>query len=286
MFYSRGMQYSDELGSTGVAHFALNSTIDTVVESRIVKETYLGSFPTSMALSPDRTKLLTVLSKYYNSSRGALWEIDVNTGSHRIILDSTANVVSARYLPDGVGIIYYTRSDAGLNDGYYYHNLVTSADSLVLSRTHLPTYSFALGFDIRPDGRKLIFSAEAASQYPPPPSKIVEYDLLTHTMDTLSFSIGRGVQVWLRYNHSGTKMLYCSQYPGDGTYPPESKIGILELATHAETPLNVRTDSSPVTWVLAYNPEWNWDDSKILFIGGYGSGEGNGYLTLWVLTRF
>jgi hypothetical protein len=158
-------------------------------------------------------------------------------------------------------------------------------DSLILSKNQLPLYSYYLGFDVRSDGRKIIFSAEAAPQYAPPPSRIVEYDLITHTMDTLSFAAQRGTQVWLRYNHTGTKILYCSQYPGDGKYPPESKIGIVDATTQAETPLDVRTDSGPHSWVLAYNPEWSMDDTKLLFIGGEGNGEGDGPLTLWVLTK-
>jgi hypothetical protein len=150
--------------------------------------------------------------------------------------------------------------------GYYALDLSTLDDSLLLEYvSEIGPYEVCNGFDISPDGSKLILPVNRMAESP----LIVEYALASGIMDTFDLTFDRQL-LWLRYHSGGDQIVY-SNYPrgaGGSTVATNSEIGIVERSTQTKRILDVNT--APGFTSVSVFPTWSPDYKHIL----YGSAEG------------
>lgn len=216
----------------------------------------------------DGSKLLTVKSQYIDVSIGRLSEWDASTYKLHELRDSTYNISSALYLPQERYCIYYSYGNSARHilAGYYLFDLTTSKESLLLQYvSEIGPAEVTNGFDISPDGSKLLIPINRADE----PPLIVEFNLSTQRLDTLLISFDRQL-LWLRYHPNGNQILY-SNYPkgsGGSSVATDSEMGIIEKLTMKKRVLDVNTNPGGLS--VSPFPNWSPDGKHIV----YGSAPG------------
>ncbi len=226
----------------------------------------------SLTPDSDGNHLLSVTTwSDYVGFDGTMEEFGTQSGSS--IYFDTPYVSSAVYYRGGDDtIIYYTYGDWSdttpnpPNAGYYFFDRKANTKTLLLHYiSDLGPIEMVNGFDVSPDGKKLLIGA--TSQFRAP--LVIEYDLAFHTFDTIPVVFDTATlnpALWVRYSHDGTKILY-SNYPFntfshyDEVY--QGEIGIIDRATGFRRTLS----ANPTTegyWDCIF-PEWSPDDHSIVY---------------------
>ncbi len=239
------------------------------------------------------TEILLVDSRYGDVSSGALYEYKVQTSELNLIIAKTENVSSARYFPgDDNKIIYYKYGDSTYaGAGYHLYNKLLNRDSLLFSYLSLARQSEMLnGFDVHPDGNKLLIPISMSTQTNWRLPKLGIILLNEQRIDTLNVNFeldGPRTGLWVRYNHDASKILYCCFPHGSytSTTNGSSEVGIIETATLLKTILDVNTnDEGPSSVQLA--PNWSPDENAIVFGSGQVFYDGvAGRRHLYILTK-
>ncbi len=255
-------------------------SIDINDSLEIIKDSEISVFePLTMSIDSSGKRLLFGPSSSSGFPIGRLFEYQLSTGNLEV-LDSGGNNSCGVYVPGTENIIYYTYgsySDTNTNPadaGYYLFDRATGQKTFLLHHfSDLGPGEVVNGFDISPDGKKLLIPSVDYYRMP----RIVEYDLTTHASDTLRVPFNTSYcrwLLWLRYSHDGTKILY-SNYPY-GPSNDSSEVGIIDRVTLQKQVLYV----NPVTtfpWVCVY-PEWSPDDTQIVYTAGILDYEPAGYV--------
>lgn len=229
--------------------------------------------PLFIAKNPKKRELLAVLSSYPDVSIGWLAQFSIDSGTLTVI-DSGRYNSSAAYMPGTDSLIYYTYGSYSSSNthpadaGYYFLNSATNARTLLLHYiSDLGPGEMVNGFDVSPDGKKLLIASASAAR----PPFVIEYNLALQTFDTLlrfNSEYPRWA-LWLRYNHDGSKILY-GNYPigsfAHSSVGDSSEVGIIDRQTFTKRVLNTNPNNQS-EWISVF-PEWSPNEDKIV----YGSG--------------
>ena len=223
-----------------------------------------------LSIDSSGSKLLSIGSKYVDISMGWLRIHDLNTHTDTV-LDSVHNISSALFFPGTDSIVYYSfgswsdTNQSPTDAGYYLLEPSGKRSLLLHYISEIGPRECINGFDIRSDGQKLLIPV-VRSQKPP---LIVEYDLLSHTFDTIaaSFDTIGNPSLWLRYNHDGSKILF-NNYPflplaGNVVFHG-SETGIITLATGSKQRISTSPDDESI-WVSLF-PNWSPTEKSIVYV--------------------
>ncbi|MCX6150626.1 MAG: hypothetical protein NTX22_08900 [Ignavibacteriales bacterium] len=242
------------------------------------------------------TKILLVEAHIGGVSAGALYEYDVLTKQLQLIYDNNYNVASARYYPnDDNKIIYYKYGDNTIKTaGYYLYDKITNKDSLLFPYLSTAGWWETLhGFDIHPNGDTLLIPISLCVgqlDHAKPP-KLGIISLQKQKIDTLDISFNISyirTGLWLRYNHDGSKILYCC-FP-DNAYGfvtnDNSEVGIIESSTLTKTILDVNTNDESEYGSVQLAPNWSPDEKAIVFGSSQVAASGQaGFRHLYILSK-
>jgi hypothetical protein len=278
-------------GTGPVVVYTLDSNQYAGVDSTILPEEpfYRSLFLTKNSLG---TRLLGVNSRYGDLSIGTLFEQDLISGT-RTILDSINLVSNAAYIPGTNNLVYYcygsndtVRGKAVPLDSAGYYLLDRTSGNRHLLFHYVSDYAEGEtinGFDISPDGKKLLIASVGPHQ-----PVLYEYDLQGHTRDTIPtyFDIAHvGTLLWVRYSPNGEKILY-GTYPGDifaGGFASEpGEIGVIDKSTAQKHVLNGSPDNQGV--YMCVLPSWSPDGKMIVYGACYISTHPKGYISSFRLT--
>lgn len=252
-----------------------------ILEDSIFVKTYdvTGERATYMSRVGTFSNFLVTLSNFGDVSSGRLYEYDFDFDRFILIKDSATNVSSAVYLrDDDLKLFYYSYgNDQELQAGYYLYNKETDTDSLVLAhRSEIGPKEMLNGFDLSPDGSKLLYpNIRASFTNPDAPQtpQIIEYNLHTQLADTFATEFDLSfvrVGLWLRYSPSGNQILYAN-FPFGSlgvTTNDDSEVGIIELPSRKKRILNLNTNPDGEQRSVQIAPTWSPDGKNII----YGSG--------------
>ena len=262
--FRMGVWYSDKIFYVVPARLLrMDNSFNVVEDSLILREPSLF-----VSRNTSGTKLLMIKSQYTDVSIGGLSELNLQSLQTLPLRDSSYNISSAIYLPGQNGCVYYSYGSPALNRvaGYYVLDLTTLEDSLLFQyASEIGPFEVVNGFDISPDGMRLLYPINRATE----PPLIVEYTLAAGTQETLTVSFERQL-LWLRYHPTGSQIVY-SNYPrgaGGSTVGTDSEIGIIERATRVKRILDVNTN--PGWYSVSVFPNWSPDGKHIV----YGSAKG------------
>lgn len=224
----------------------------------------------SLALNARQDRLLGISSHYNDVSAGWLVELDLlKNGEHRII-DSGLFNSSALYIPRTDSIIYYSYgnySDSNrkpANAGYNIRDPAGNKSLILHYISSLGLDEVMNGFDVTPDGKKLLLGSTAQER----PPLLIEYDLQAHSFDTLfKFSSpARRPNLWVRYSHDAKRVLYCN-FGLDPFYGPTdtSEVGIITLSDRSKRVLTVCEGTNCKNRIYLF-PQWSPDDSTIVYL--------------------
>ncbi len=286
--YQSSVWYANRVYASGpVGYFKLDSSFSSAGDSTF--QPLANSL--DLAINGRGDRLLIVSSIFPDRSVGALMERNLQSGVMEVI-DSTDKISSAVYVPGTNNLIYYSYGSSTDTNGpgYYFLNRSNGQKtSLLYHLSDLGPGETINGFDISPDGGKLLVPSVSGSRMP----IVFEYDLMTHISDTLKVSFDTSKELnllWLRYNHVGSQILY-GNYSGGmfagGSASVPSEIGLIKRSTLSRHVLNTNPDNHLV-WVSVL-PQWSPDDKMIVFGSGYISPEPRGFIPfyqLYILTNF
>jgi hypothetical protein len=263
--------------TTPLRYYELGSNLNLLKDSVLFAYTLVNSWPPvpdsvlknyfGLRCSPDGSSLLAVKSTVFKVSNGSLDEISTNTWRVEQLLDSTNNISSATYISSD-SIIYYTngKSIGGNDAGYYLFEKTTHQSTLLMQYyTTQGVMEPHNGFDFSRNRRTMIIPLTTQGD-----PKVVEFNIDTHHLDTISANIGSGIRRWclyLRYNHDGSKFLY-SSYPRQAIQGPcfeGSELGIIDFATETKEILSLEIEKGAET--LCLFPDWSPYESHIVFGG-------------------
>ena len=226
------------------------------------------------------TKILYVYARI-----GALREYDILTGKITEFLNSTENISSALYYRGDDSIIYYTYGKPLYNNpGYYLYERKTGKSSLILSYLAPisdPEEEVVNGFDIHPTENTLLIPIPAVGMDLLPHA--IEYNMDSKKVNTLDIKFDSPFYhhcLWLRYNKTGNKILYCC-YPARAM--SDTEIGIIDLATMSKRILDVNTNA--LGHSVNMFPNWSPNEKHIVYgsAGIYGQVGGPGTYHLYIL---
>lgn len=236
---------------------------------------------------------------------GPLFEVDPATGARRLLRDSTFGVTSARFLEAGpLGgpdrLVYYairpagylTGPPAGFTPGYRLFDTATGRDSLLVA--HEPETEqreYTNGFDLSPDGRRLLYPVHFLGRLP----LLVERDLVTGRADTLDFGFERQF-LWARYHPTRAGVVVYGNYPlgvqgsSSGDY---AEVGVANLTTRERRVLDTNTQAEgrafepgyPVSEARSLDifPVWSPDGRHVLYASAETMGAQRSNYSLYVL---
>ncbi len=241
-----------------------------------------------MRFNTEKSKLLCVKSKFTDVSMGNIEEIDIQSMSISILLDSTNNVSSALYINDD-SIIYYSYGSYSkvntlpIDAGYYLYVRSTGKKQILLhSISSLGPGEIINGFDYNANHHNLLIPSTSSDRAP----LLIEFKLSSNRIDTLALhfqyngDVSRRWYIFVRYNHNGSKILY-NLYSANSLNPnnfkgEESETGIIETGTYTKKILK----TNPFSYYLRANcifPDWSPDENSIVY-GSAGITD-DGYLS-------
>ncbi len=257
--------------------FELDSNLDTIEDVIFDSQKYV---PYCLAVDSSSSHLISVGGTY---GGGQLQEYEIQTGSYKV-LDSAYSISNAVYYRgEDDTIIFYTYGGMNIAAGYYLFDRKADTNILLLKYiSDLGISEMVNGFDVSPDGKMLLLGS--TSDFRPP--LFIEYDLADHTLDTLPVTFDTATvnpALWVRYSHSGTKILY-SNYPFYAFDPNDpvnfpSEIGIVDRGTGSRRVLETNPTNQG-KWVGIF-PEWSPDDASIVYSCGELATEPPGYVDLY-----
>jgi Tol biopolymer transport system component len=202
-------------------------------------------------------------------------ELDIPSTTLTFYLDSSYAVSSCVYMPNSTRYIYfYTFGSYHLRAGYYLFDKESMKSSLIFNyasdiRLSMFSGEYIHGFDISPDGKKLLYPVSMKGSYP----LMVEYDIMSKIHDTLDIVFERKREqqcMWLRYSPDGKKILYCCypEYAYDHTnhYPESNEVGVYDKEKKRKVIVPVSTNTELGS--ISIYPVWSSDGKHLL----YGSG--------------
>ncbi|MEX1160069.1 MAG: hypothetical protein WEA79_04400 [Balneolaceae bacterium] len=296
VFY--GHQKEDRIyySGAGLGYLEMENTVEVAMDSVIPFETYrplLGgkTFTYQSAVNSSEHSLI-VRSGYSHKSIGRLYEYDPVQNLFSLVKDSAYHVSSAVYWHGEENkLVYYSYgNDQGLQAGYYLHDKITGADSLLLG--HLSSYGseeMLNGFDLSPDNQKLLIPNVRVEGYELLTPQIIEYTLATQQADTFDtefdISFAR-IGLWLRYSPDGGRILYCN-YPwgavGSNTND-DSEMGIIELPSRHKRILDTNTNEAYTKRSIQLAPTWSANGQHIIYPSGSLHNRGQkGTYSLYIL---
>jgi hypothetical protein len=240
------------------------------------------------------TKLLLVKKAYFdNSSSTSLYEYNVITGQFETLYDFSSNIATARYYPnDDNKVVYYTAGNPNQYPGYYLYDIISRQDSLLfpyLSQAGI--WETLHGFDIHPNGDTLLVPMAVGQFNDIRPPKLGIVSIKIQTLDTLDISFNLSflrVGLWVRYNHDGSRILYCC-FPENAygyVTNDNSEVGIIESTTLEKTTLDVNTNNESEHGSVQLVPNWSPDETAIVFGSGNVNKEGlSGTRKLYILKK-
>ncbi|HEY6171187.1 MAG TPA: hypothetical protein VIX80_02905 [Candidatus Kapabacteria bacterium] len=277
--FRKSVWYKDRVfSSEPIRYFDFDDNLEVVVDSTLHYEenSQLASFgkfwPLFMRIDKEGKRLLSVVSNKHTQSIGWIVEFSTDTLSFQI-LDSGEYNSSAVYMPNDSDFVYYTYgsySNTNRNPadaGYYLYNRMSGSRTFLLHHiSDIGPVEMVNGFDISPDGKKLLIPSVGYERQP----IVFEYNIETHVADTLPISFNTSFNrwaLWLRYNKDASKILY-SNYPlfsfSEGSAANDSsEVGIIDHLTFNKKIL----DTAPlytVPWICVF-PEWAFDETKIVY---------------------
>lgn len=268
-----------------------NLVKDTILEANISSKSW-----SYIDANISGSKLLLVEMYFGGVSAGALYEYDVPTGQLQLLYDNSYNIASARYNPnDEDKIIYYTSGkNPDKSSGYYQLDKTSQQDTLIFSYSSTAgVWETLHGFDIHPNGDTLLVPISLAiGQFDHSrPPKLGIASLKTQKFDTLDIDFDVSFLrsgLWVRYNHDGSKILYCC-FPFNAygfVTNDNSEVGIIESATLTKTILDVNTNSESEYGSVQLAPNWSPDENAIVFGSGQVIYTGQaGTRHLYILTK-
>jgi hypothetical protein len=220
----------------------------------------------SVRASSDGKTLLGVRCIEHGVSNGSLEEIDVESWQTMVLIPSSFNVSSAAYVSPDTIVYYSNGSTIGASDaGYYQFVRSTQRVSILLPYfPHSGQLDIVNGFDYSSTRKKLIIPI--ARQGDP---SIIELDLRTLAIDTLPIHLSSGDRRWqlyLRYSHDGSRVLYCSYNRNSLSGPvyEPSEIGIANLfGTYDHK--RISRPGIPDSVSIALFPDWSPNETHIVF---------------------
>lgn len=242
----------------------LNFSNDTVIKSLYMGDYFNYRFINKSNFSP---KVLIIFSEYTDISMGSLYEFGLDNYSKVLLKDSTYNISSAVYFktkPNECVFYSYGNPSKNFQAGYYWLNTITGEDSLIFPYlsalgNNAPMESVN-GFDISPDDSRLLIPLAR----PQLTARAAYLDLKTKKIDTLNFNFDQQF-VWLRFSHSGNRVLY-NTYPwgiGSHTVNGYTNVGVINLNDLSYKILDVNTNQYGTS--LNVFPDWSSDDKNIIF---------------------
>ena len=228
----------------------------------------------------------------FGTINSTIQEYEIKTGKRTVFspVDESSDTIplvsNAVYFKGGDDtIIFYaygSYSDSTqdpVNAGYYLWDRKTNKSRLILHYiSDMGTKEMQNGFDVSPDGKKLLIAS--TSNFRPP--LFIEYSIETQLYDTLPVIWDTTIvnpALWVRYNHDGTEILY-NNYPFNSFAQYDvgapSEIGIVDHLTGRRTPLHVNPTSEG-QWV-GILPSWSPDDKHLVYSIGMLESEPPGSL--------
>lgn len=265
--YLINVWFEDKIySSTGyLRHITMDAQFH-IVSDTINNNTFNSMLFRYLTINKTGDKILLVNSKFIDVSSGALYELNLVTNQLTVVKNDYFNISSAIYLNNFENeCIYYSYGNEVYNliAGYYHLNLSNGDDSLVLPFSSdlgaMQYKEFVNGFDLSPDDKKLLLPVHRQNL----PAEIAYYDIENKELDTIDIPLNQQF-VWLRYNKTGNKILYCS-YPkgvGGSNVNEPSEIGIIDIPTMSLKKLDVNTDSN---LSMSMFPNWSTDNNNIVF---------------------
>ncbi len=284
--YFQGLHFENTIVTTGpITLFQIDSSYHIIDRSNIGMdiashfENPIG-IGFNIGLNTTNDKLFFVKSVFGDVSVGSLYEYILDSRDLIQIKSSSYNISSAVYWHgDDSKLVYYSYgNEEGVQAGYYLYDKTTNSDSLLLRhRAEIGPSEVINGFDLSPDNSKLIYPSVRASftnpKVPQTP-QIIEYNLNTQQADTFATEFDMSfvrLGLWLRYNPSGNRILYCN-FPLNSlsrVTNDDSEIGIIELPSRTKKILDVNTTKGNSMRSVQFAPTWSSDGQHII----YGSGE-------------
>lgn len=240
--------------------------------------------------SPPSKHIATIRPYFNDNVLGSLYEIDLQTETEQLLRDSTYTVGAAVYRPASSErqIIYYSygsdpilgNADRDLTPGFYLMDPAVpgapeaARDSLLFPyRPDRFEASTFVGFDVSPDGERLLVPLRRVVDGQTVAPLAMEVNLSTGMVDTLAVRFDSAWQedpfrteLWVRYHPDGRRVLYC-QFPENawkGRIASTSEVGIFDRETGEKVVLNVDTHPSS-DGSIQVAPTWSRDGNAILY---------------------
>jgi len=237
-----------------------------------VKATYMSDITSS-------NSFLVTLSSFSDVSTGRLYEYNIELNQFSLLKDSLFNISTAVYWPGkDTRLVYYSYgNEDGLEAGYYLHDKIADTDSLLLAhRSEIGPSEMLNGFDLSPDGTKLLYpNIRASFSNPDAPQtpQIIEYNLNTQQADTFATKFDLSfvrIGLWLRYSPSGDRILYCNFPLGsfERVTNDDSEVGIIELPSRTRRVLDVNTNPEGERRSVQLAPTWSPEGEYIIYSSG------------------
>lgn len=269
--------FSDPYG-----YLEIDSSFKIIKDSTYCPELKSGL---TFAANSESTKLLSIDRRQFaydeNVSVGYLIESDIQNGNSSKFLGMLDSGISSAIYFGKDTIIYYSYGnilsveDKSADAGYYLFDRITGKNTLICHfLSDIGALEMINGFDISPDGKKILIpSVGIRIPY------LIEYDILTHVFDTLRIPFTPSNNrngLWLRYNHDGSKILYCNYAPAKLLGLATSEIGIIDRKSLSKKIVSTNPTNEG-RWICLF-PNWSPDEKKIVCCAATILREPAGYL--------
>ena len=261
----------------GLSKFVLDAEYNVLQDTLLEANIKWGNW-TYIDANSFGSKLLLVEKTYIDGTpSGSLYEYDVNSGQLQLLYERSRNIASARYHPqDDTKIIYYTFGDSlnTISPGYYLRTKKSQVDSLLFPYlSSAGVWETLHGFDIHPNENSLLIPiSRCVGQFNHASPKLGIVSLNKQKLDTLDINFDMSffrTGLYVRYNRSGSKILYCC-FPENAygyVTNDNSEVGIIDASTLTKKILNADTYGKELGSVQLA-PNWSPDENAIVFGSG------------------
>lgn len=268
-----------------IRHMVINDNFERTYDSVYmdIKEIAGGGF---ISYNKTLNKLLIVTTNQNGRLCGNLSSYDLDDRSYTEILNYSYLISSAFYNPindDEIYLYTYGKENV-LEAGYYKFTISTQSFKLLIayrSKYDISTGEAINGFDVRADGKKIIYPFYAEND----DGLLLEYDLDSQKVDTV-FKDPEKYYLWARYHPINQDLLLLLKYPdnilgGTGVRGP-SKMYIYFRNSKLLKELDVRTNSY---MTLAVFPNWSVENNAVFFGSDALNNGDTGFYDLYVLNQ-